>query len=511
MEGLTDHQQIAEKFQAHFAKLSSAAGLDAGNMHSNYESKRLNYVGFPYLQEHKFDAELVENIIVNLTRGKAAGLDGLTAEHLIHCHELLPCVLSKLFNLMMLYGYVPNDFGLSYTVPIQKGDKSCSKSLTVDDFRGISISAVLSKVFELCVLDRFDNYFVTSDNQFGFKKSTGCSHAIYTARSVIDKYVAGGSTVNLCALDISKAFDRMNHKGLFVKLMERNVPNCLLLLIENWFSKCWTCIRWFSVMSPYFKLEIGIRQGGIWSPKFFALYIDSVVKKVNEQKIGCYMHYLCVSVILYADDILILAPTVDCLLKLFIICETELNALGMSINEKKTVCLRVGPDYQAVCANLVTRNGKKLEWVSEVRYLGVYIVSSFKFKCCFDNGKKSYFRSFNAIYGRVGTAASEETVLHLIKSQCIPALTYGLDVCPLIVSDRNSIEFTVTRTLMKVFRTYSKDIIDECRSYFCFPTVQQLVKDRKIAFLRKYVSHSNMLCKMCSDAAVAELNELSLV
>jgi hypothetical protein len=364
-------------------------------------------------------------------------------------------------------------------------------------------------VFELCVLDRFDNYFATSDNQFGFKKSTGCSHAIYTARTVIDKYVNGGSTVNICTVDISKAFDRMNHKGLFVKLMERNVPSCLLVLIENWFSKCYTCVKWCSVMSSYYKLQIGIRQGGILSPKFFALYIDGVVKRINEQKIGCYMRYLCVNILLYADDILILAPTVECLQKLFLICETELNNLGMNINEKKTVCLRVGPDYQAICANLVTRNGKKLEWVSQVRYLGVFIVSSFKFKCCFHNGKKSYFRSFNAIYGRVGKAASEEVVLQLVKAQCIPVLTYGLDVCPLTVSDRNSIEFTVTRSLMKVFATSCRDIIDDCREYFGFPTMQQFVKSRKSAFLRKYVEHSNILCKMCSEAAEAELHNLA--
>jgi len=133
-------------------------------------------------------------------------------------------------------------------------------------------------------------------------------------------------------------------------------------------------------MSSYFKLQIGIRQGGILSPNFFALYIDGVVKKIYEQKIGCYMRYLCVNILLYADDILILAPTVECLQKLVLICEKELNELGMTINDKKTVCLRVGPDYQAVCANIVTTDGKKLEWVSQVRYLGVYIVSSCKFQ-----------------------------------------------------------------------------------------------------------------------------------
>ena len=107
-----------------------------------------------------------------------------------------------------MHGYVPNIFGLSYAVPLLKDKNSC-KYLKADDFRGISISCVICKVFGHCVLDRFNSFLATSDNQFGFKKTTGGPHAIYTARSVIANYVLGGSTVNAGALDISKAFDKL--------------------------------------------------------------------------------------------------------------------------------------------------------------------------------------------------------------------------------------------------------------------------------------------------------------
>ena len=72
---------------------------------------------------------------------------------------------------------MPNDFGLSYTVPILKDSKnSVSKFLTMDNFRGITISPVILKVFENCILDRYQQYFVTSDNQFGFEKGLSCSY-----------------------------------------------------------------------------------------------------------------------------------------------------------------------------------------------------------------------------------------------------------------------------------------------------------------------------------------------
>jgi len=79
----------------------------------------------------------------------------------------------------------------------------------------------MSKVFEHCILERYAKFFVTSNNQFGFKKKSVCAHAIYSLRCVVDYYISLGSTVNICALDLSKAFDNYQiiknyHYGLFV-------------------------------------------------------------------------------------------------------------------------------------------------------------------------------------------------------------------------------------------------------------------------------------------------------
>ena len=79
-----------------------------------------------------------------MKKGKAAGLDGLTSEHLKYSHPVLVVVLCKLFNVFVSHSHIPVSFGQSYTVPIMRVDV-CQRSLTVDDFRGISISPVLSK------------------------------------------------------------------------------------------------------------------------------------------------------------------------------------------------------------------------------------------------------------------------------------------------------------------------------------------------------------------------------
>ena len=98
----------------------------------------------------------------------------------------------------------------------------CQTSSTVDDFSGISVSSILSNLalsyLEHCILDRFSSYLTTSYNQFGFQKGLSGSNTVYSVRSVINSFVSGGSTVSVCAIDLSKAFDKMNRYSYLLYL-----------------------------------------------------------------------------------------------------------------------------------------------------------------------------------------------------------------------------------------------------------------------------------------------------
>lgn len=203
--------------------------------------------------------------------------------------------------------------------------------------------------------------------------------------------------------------------------------------------------------------------------------------------------------IFYADDILILSLSLCKLQNLFTHCENELARLDMSINIKKSFCLRIGPRFNVQCANIVSNNGLNIPWANRIRYLGVFIKSSNSFRCCLDEAKKSFYRSINAIFGRVGRTASEEVLLTLMFTKCMPILLYASEVLNLSKRDISSLDFTVMRFLMKLFRTSDATVIHECLMLFGYKMPSELIPDRLIKFCHKISVIQNKFCRIvCS-------------
>ena len=82
------------------------------------------------------------------------------------------------------------------------------------------------------------------------------------------------------------------------------------------------------------------------------------------------------------------------------------------------------------------------------KILGLFFVRSHTFKCSLDHAKRLFYRAVNGIFGRIGRTASEEVILELIKSKCLPILLYGLEACPLNNTSLRSLDFSVNRFFM---------------------------------------------------------------
>jgi len=83
------------------------------------------------------------------------------------------------------------------------------------------------------------------------------------------------------------------------------------------------------------------------------------------------------------------------------------------------------------CSLQLYRNGREILWSDTLRYLGVYITAGHKFCCSLENAKKSFYRTFNSIFDKVGRIAYENVVIELLKAKRPPSLYYGLEVCPI--------------------------------------------------------------------------------
>ena len=104
VDGCVDPDVIADNFVSHFRKVFTYNNpARAESLKVEYLALRSNYSGYAVLEEQNFDTELVSNIIFKLKHGKAAGTDGLSAEHLQFCHPVLSVILAKLFQLFQVW------------------------------------------------------------------------------------------------------------------------------------------------------------------------------------------------------------------------------------------------------------------------------------------------------------------------------------------------------------------------------------------------------------------------
>ena len=88
-----------------------------------------------------------------------------------------------------------------------------------NNYRPIALASVVSKVFELMLLNRCEQFIYSADNQFSFKSGLSTDLRIYTLKDVINHYKSSSSHVFLCFMDASKAFDMVNHWTIIVRIL----------------------------------------------------------------------------------------------------------------------------------------------------------------------------------------------------------------------------------------------------------------------------------------------------
>ena len=158
---------------------------------------------------------------------------------------------------------------------------------------------------------------------------------IFTLKSVIKYYSQQRTSVYSCFLDVSKAFDRVNHWTLFNKLIIRKVP--LLIVRIFWYCNQEMCINWGQSTSCFFTVSNGGRQCVILSPRLFAVYVDDSSKQLSDARSGYFIGHQCINHVMYSDDICLLAPSALLLQKLLEMCYDFSQDNDIIFNSLKSV------------------------------------------------------------------------------------------------------------------------------------------------------------------------------
>jgi len=112
--------------------------------------------------------------------------------------------------------------------------------------------------------------------------------------------------------------------------------------------------------------------------------------------------------------------------------------------------------------------------------LGIFIVRAPVFRCSLEHAKRSFYRAANGIFGKIGRIASEEVTIQLLKSKWyIPLLLYAFEVCNLTKRDLQSLDFTINRVFVKLFRTSDINVVTECQLNFHFQLPSVLLENRR--------------------------------
>ena len=359
--------------------------------------------------------------------GKCADENDLYAEHFHHAPLNVLVKLTHVFNRMMSHSFVPNQFKLGFMIPIVKDSQGNHSE--VSNYRGITISPLASKVFEHVLKAIFSDYLSTSMYQFGYKKKSSTTHAIYCLKQTINYYVNHGSNVYCSFLDASKAFDRLVHSGLFLKLMDRKVPKIFLDIIISWYDGLWCRVKWDNHYSEWFLISAGVRQGGVLSPNFYSIYVDDLVYILKSSKIGCYYANTFAAALLYADDMAVLAPSLKGLQYLLSLCSTYCETWDIRLNGLKTknMCFGKSPTPR----HKLKVDGELIDWVAKWKYLGVMVQSGPGFGCCVDQTIQKFYRAANAVM-RVEGRSEDTVMLSLLETHCVSLLTYAIEVVHVI-------------------------------------------------------------------------------
>ncbi|KAG7306786.1 hypothetical protein JYU34_008224 [Plutella xylostella] len=413
VNGISDLTGIAEIFKEQFTVTSHL-----GPSQSSCEG------GGGQEASVRFSAKDIRKVIKSMSRGRSPGHDDLSIEHLKYAGPHLPRVLAMFYSLCVGHSYLPAPMMRTVVVPIVK-----NKTGDISDkgnYRPISLATISAKVLDGLLNTQLDKYLQIHDNQFGFKSGLSTETAILCLKQTVKYYTDRKTPVFACFLDLSKAFDLVHYDTLWKKLHKTSMPEALISIFKYWYLNQVNVVRWSGAYSNPYRLECGVRQGGLTSPKLFNLYMNALIEGLSSTHVGCHIGGVCLNNISYADDMVLLSASAGGVSELLGICEQYAHEHGLLYNVKKSECMV----FQARGNYLhdipaIKLNGCPLNRVFKFKYLGHIVTSDLKDDVDIERERRALSVRANMIARRFARC-SRDVKITLFRAFCTSFYTSSL-------------------------------------------------------------------------------------
>ena len=358
-------------------------------------------------------------MLKKLKNGKAYGWDQIPNEALKNLPNSMISMITLLFNKIKSSGIMPRGWNQGrITLVHKRGLRE-----VLGNYRPItvliSLAGLYSKVLNERLIEVTEEHQLLGEIQNGFRKGRCGADNNFVMDTILWKCKALRKSVHRCFIDITKAYDTVNREILWKKLAQLGITGEYLSTIKSLYADdSVDCVVNGITTRPVF-LRRGLRQGCALSPLLFALYIMDVGNDINMSQEGFMVGRICVSGLLFADDLVILAKSAAGLKSLLSLVKVGFDKIKLSISFEKSQVISPVDDAWEVFdhdGNVVL----SLEQVELYKYLGTW--------------------SYNTMYK---TSVEKQKLCvktaHKYKSACIHVSRMGPDVVDVVMCNWSNV------------------------------------------------------------------------
>ena len=417
-ENITDPTEIAHIFNSYFTNIGPdlASKINCNDKHFRAFLSRPNKKSMFLIPTNEHE---ILNMVESLKSKKSSGYDGINTKLLKQIILNIVSPLEYIFNLSLSTGCCPDLLKIAKVIPIYKKDDSS----LVTNYRPISLLPCISKILEKIVYKRL-NSFLTSNNilnpsQFGFRKKYSTDFAITKLLDKVIQSLSKKEHVIALFMDLSKAFDTIDHDILLYKLNNYGIRGIVLSWLKSYLSNRQQFVSINNVESSRLNIKCGVPQGSILGPLLFLIYINDIVNSST-----------VLDFVLFADDTNIVSSHTN-LNELIGTINAELTKVSswfkcnkLSLNISKTHFMH----YQIAHTNLelpcnINIDNMPLDNKDHVKFLGLTIDKHLTWNQHVNNISISIAKGMGILH-KVKHYLLEHSLLMIYNTLILPYLNY---------------------------------------------------------------------------------------